>query len=152
MLSQIIVCGLAPIAMSLVPHKMLLNWLLPITAVIFIYGCITYFISAYGCNSFAVSNDALIVINPYFPYRKYTVIPLSAIELAHIGAHKPVWAKMLIFFSGNYADIQTAGGTARFYCIGLEVDAWDENMTERTIEQFLYALERKNVNVQSSLE
>jgi hypothetical protein len=55
-------------------------------------------------------------------------------------------------FTGNYADIKTNNGITRYYCIGLEADAYDENLTEKTIDNFEMALRKNGIYVQSSIE
>ncbi len=123
-----------------------------ISAVLICYCCLYYLVSAYSNNSFALTAADLVIINPNFPFSKQTVIPLNTITDIRIGSHTPAWRKALLFLTGNYADIQTSKGLTRYYCIGLEADAYDENLIEKTIEDFEMALRKRGINIQSSIE
>ena len=125
---------------------------LTIAVVLICYFLFFYLVAAYTNNSFALTSDELVIINPNLPFRKQTIIALDNIIDIHIGSHTPVWRKILLFLTGNYADIKTSEGITRYYCIGLEEDAYDENLTEKTIEDFIIALGKKGINVQTSIE
>lgn len=49
--------------------------------------------------------------------------------------------------SGNYVDIVARGKYKRFYCTCLQLDAYDENMTELTIDDLHYALKDKRIPI-----
>jgi hypothetical protein len=106
-----------------------------------------YLVSAYSNNTFAITADELVIVNPNYPFRKHSVIPLAAISYLHIGEYSPTWRKLLLFLSNNYIDLTMGSDTSRYYCIGLEADAYDENLTEKTIEDFQNELEKRNVKV-----
>ena len=55
-------------------------------------------------------------------------------------------------FGGNYLELIEEGKTRRYFCIGLETDAYDENFTEKTIEEFYQWLKRHGIITRYNLD
>jgi hypothetical protein len=70
-----------------------------VCTILICYFLLYYMIAAYSNNSFAITSDALVIINPNYPFRNHTVIPLKNITDIHIGSHTPVWRKIMLFLS-----------------------------------------------------
>lgn len=123
------------------------QWLFILVLSVSIYACIFYLVAAYSNNSFAITSDKLIIVNPNFPFRKHVIIPLEVISSIYIGEHTTIWRSVILLFTNNYVDVRVGNNTTRYYCIGLEADAFDENLTEKTIEDFICELRKRNVEV-----
>lgn len=101
---------------------------------------------------FALVEGKCCVINPNRPFRKFEVIKLNDIESVSIDKQRRGWSSFFTLFGSNYIEVKTASGKQRFYCAYLQLDAFDENFTKQTIEDFQYALERAGIRVQMNLE
>ena len=111
-----------------------------------------YLTNAWHCCCFALVEGKCCVINPNWPFRKFEVIAFDDIESVSIDEQHSGWKSFFTLFSSNYIEINTATGKGRFYCTYLQLDAFDENFTIQTIEDFQYALERSGIPVQMKLE
>jgi hypothetical protein len=112
-----------------------------------------YLAAAYLNNSFVLAPDKLLVINPNPPFRRVVPFELENVRKVTIDRPKWLWLSTLFIFLGrNYVEISTDGKTERFYCASLELDAFDENLTEKTIDDFHFALEARNVPTAFNLD
>ena len=110
------------------------------------YLIVFYFLSAYLNNSFVIVKDELIVINPNFPFKKITVYKLCNIEKIRIDKSSPFifnWIFMLL--ECHFIDVLINNKRQRFYCIYLELDNWDDHLTEKTIEDFDYTIKKNKI-------
>ncbi|RYD98266.1 MAG: hypothetical protein EOP54_08200 [Sphingobacteriales bacterium] len=117
-----------------------------------LYLFIAYLLNARHCCSFALVEGKCCIINPNWPFRKFRVIELSQIESVIIDERHTKWMTLFTLFGSNYIEVKTAVGIERFYSAYLELDAFDENFTKQTIEDFQYALERLEIPVQMNLQ
>lgn len=122
-------------------------WLLLLLPYIFI----AYLLNARQCCCFALVEGKCCVINPNWPFRKFVVIELSEVESVILDEQRSGWKSLFTLSSSNYIEVRTAAGVKRFYCAYLQLDAFDENFTKQTIEDFQYALERAGIPVQMNL-
>lgn len=122
-------------------------WLLLLLPYIFI----AYLLNAWHCCCFALVDGKCCIINPNWPFRSFEVIELDNIESVTIAERRTKWMMCFTLFHSNYIEMKTENGKKRFYCAYLELDAYDENFTKQTIEDFQYALERSGVPVQMNL-
>jgi hypothetical protein len=116
-----------------------------------IYFLVSYLFAAYLNNSFIITKDKkeLLVINRNFPFYKFKTYQSADIETIRIDKAFFPFLSPLIFFCivfTHYVEIQTSTGKHRFYCVGLDTDCYDENWTERTLDDLPYALP-ENVKV-----
>lgn len=111
-----------------------------------------YTVCAFLNNSFALTQDALIVINPNFPFRQVKTYPLSDIRKITIDKSKWKWHFAFCIFGSNYIAIQTADDTKKYFCVGLELDAYDENLTEKTMDSFQDNLKGKGIQTVFKLD
>ncbi len=117
-----------------------------------IYYALQYLVLAYINNSYAIYQNKLIAINPNFPFKKMTVFELTEIDKIKIGNSRlgfTTW--ILLILSSNYIEIYTTDKTQRFYSVLLEVDCFDENITEKTIDNFNTALCKHNIVTEFNL-
>ena len=140
----VILCGGVGVIAWLALHKYYLFFLF--------YFSVSYFISSYLNNSFALTEKHLHVINPNIPFKKIKSYDLSNIKQITIGKTKRKWHYVLGIFGSNYITIQTTNKSEKYFCIGLEIDAFDENWTEKTIDNFNYKLREKNIQTVFNIE
>lgn len=117
-----------------------------------LYPVIGYLIAAYLNTSFALTNDALIAVNPNFPFRKLKVYPLKDIQLVIFDETRFKGHYLFAIWGRNYITIQTAQKKQRYYCVNLELDAFDENWTEKTIDSLHESLKDKGVPTSFKLD
>jgi hypothetical protein len=115
------------------------------------YLIISYLLNAHHNNSFAFHQDELIVINPNFPFRHMTTIDVKDIKSITIDTRKREWILWFILFGENYLLLETKDKTMKFYCSGLELDGFDENWTEKTIETLHMKLKEKGISTDFKL-
>lgn len=106
---------------------------------------VSYLFAAFSNNSFAFTSEKLIVINPNFPFQR-----LISYDLKNITQIKIDKSKHLVYLSWlfcisttNYVEVYTKKKVNRFYCSGLDVDCYDENWTEKTLDD-LYSTALSN--------
>ncbi len=118
-----------------------------------LYLLISYLLSAYLNNSFACTSSELIVVNPNFPFRKCRRYSLDEIEVIVIDKRK-LWLLSVfgILGGGNYLELKVKGKKRRYFCVGLDTDACDENFTEKTIEELDQWLKRHGISTQYNLD
>ncbi len=137
-------------AMQLIPF--IYSFLIIYFLLLIPYGLTSYLLSAKLNNSFVITENQLVVINPNIPFRQFKVIPMETItEIVIDESSNPLY---YIFFilATNFVTIKTADKSETFFCIGLERDAFDENLTEDTLESFNDHLVRKGIQVQFKLD
>ncbi|WP_143473494.1 hypothetical protein [Flavilitoribacter nigricans] len=117
------------------------------------YFVVAYLIAGFSNNSFAVTAHGFYVINPNYPFKKFRHSPNFKIKNIRIDQTGTFW--WLFFpmgqFGGNcnYVEITTIEGQRhKFLCAGLDLDAFDENDTEETLDTLHDNLKRKNIPVQ----
>lgn len=117
-----------------------------------LYFTLVYLVLAYLNNSYALTEKQLIVINPNFPFRKVVVYDLASIQKVRIDHSKLRFILWVLLILGcNYVEIYTTNQVQRFYSIFLEVDAYDENITEKTMSSFSNALHKRAVKVDMNI-
>lgn len=117
-----------------------------------IYLFLGYLVAAHMNTSFAVTDSELIAVNPDFPFSRFDVIPLSDIEHIIIDNTRRRWHYAFFVFGDNYLLLKTKTTTLKYYCAGLELDAFDENWTDLTIDDLHYALTKRGVGVTFNLK
>ena len=108
------------------------------------YGSIAYLVAAFLNNSFALNGESFFVVNPNHPFKRLRKFPLEEIQQIEIGKNN--WFYTAIMFGtlgNNYVEIRFENRIERYYCVGLEIDSFDENQTKLTIDD-LYAELRNN--------
>lgn len=108
---------------------------------------ISYFIYTYLSTSIALCEDKLVLVNPNFPFYRLQEYSRDEIVEITIGSENLLLPKLFFVFGSNYVAIKTKEGTHRYYCTGLELDAYDENWTENTIDDLHGVLKRQNYPV-----
>ncbi|MEO1218759.1 MAG: hypothetical protein AAFY45_34825 [Bacteroidota bacterium] len=113
---------------------------------------ISYLIAAYLNNSFAINGDKFYVINPNFPFRTFLEFEFTKIYVVRI--NKAKWGLLFYlfgFFGRNYVEVETAKGKFRFFCSGLELDVFEENLTDLSLNDLWSSLEEKEIPVEFKL-
>ncbi|MCE3228242.1 MAG: hypothetical protein K0S32_2793 [Bacteroidetes bacterium] len=116
------------------------------------YAIASYFLNARNSNSFAIEDEKFIVVNGNFPFRKLLVFEKNEIKNILIDTKKIRWQSLMIMIGGNYVKIETNSSTTMFYCVGLDLDAYDENWTEKTIDDLHHYLKQKEFPVEFRIE
>jgi hypothetical protein len=128
-----------------------LAYMLPLYALL--YFLVSYLIVAFLNNSFVLTATQLLIINPNFLFRKVISYDLKQISKIKIDSSKWLWLTVIFaHFGKNYVEIASENKTQRFYCTMLEVDAYDENLTEKTMDDFQASLLKHNLSVEFNLE
>ncbi|MDJ1504225.1 hypothetical protein [Xanthocytophaga agilis] len=116
------------------------------------YFLLGYVVCGYLNNTFVFTTDKLLVINPNFPFTKVVTYKLNQIENIEIYRSLCIQGIGWIFFqSGNYVTITIGGDRFRYYCGSLCVDTFDEDITEKTMDDFHYALKERKIPAQFRL-
>jgi hypothetical protein len=117
------------------------------------YLFIGYLISSYLNNSFIITEKELLIINPNFPFTNFRTYKIDRIEKVKIDKNK--WLNLLaclMIFENNYVQIYSGKKSRIYYCNGLNLDAFDENLTEKTLDDFSFSLTRKNIVVELKID
>lgn len=122
-------------------------WLLFLLPYLFI----AYLLNAWHSCSFALVDGKCCIINPNWPFRIYREIGLHQIESVTIDERRTIWMMCFTLFGSNYIELNTGKGTERFYCAYLQLDAYDENLTRQTMDDFKYSLESAGIAVQMNI-
>ena len=109
------------------------------------YFFISFFLFSKLSNSFAITSDKIIVINPNFPFKKFKEYNKNQINKITIDSSNNMLYIFFLVFEQNYLIIETQNKQEKFYCIGLGIDAFDENWTEKTLDDLNYALSKDNI-------
>jgi hypothetical protein len=111
-----------------------------------LYLLVGYLMGAYLNNSIVLTKNELVIVNPNFPFRHSVIYKLEEISYLKIDQSKWLWpAFVFAHGGGNYVEISTGDTTRRFYCTCLQLDAYDENLTEKTMDDLRFALRERNV-------
>lgn len=111
-----------------------------------LYLIVQYLALAYLNNSFVLTPKNLLVINPNFPFQHCTTYALDQVEKVTIDRSGFRWFSwILLIFTSHFTAISSRGATRRFYCMLLERDAFDENITEKNLDDFQAALTQQGV-------
>lgn len=108
-----------------------------------------YLVAAFLNNSFTISNGKLIVVNPNPPFRKIKEYSISKIH--HISIKSNPWLLTAWLFGplgSNYVELNFLETKKRFYCAGLDIDAYDENFTKLTLDDLHKDLIENGVKVE----
>jgi len=118
-----------------------------------IYIIFGYLFAAYLNNSIVISSKKIIMVNPNFPFRRIKVFNITAIRKVKIASDSHLKFIYIFGFLGtNYIEVELSNEKKyRFYCAGLEIDCYDENQTELTLDDLHDALENRSVSVDFEL-
>lgn len=131
------------IAIYLLPYKYIYFY---VTYFAF-YVIVSYLFTAFLNNSFVTTKTELIVINPNFPFQKFITYKISDIKEVSVGSSKWKYLNWLFLqFSGNYIQIVDNKKSDRFFCTSLALNAWDDNLAQKSIDSFLGNFQQMNVS------
>jgi hypothetical protein len=118
-----------------------------------IYFIVQYLVLAYLNNSYVITQQKLIVINPNFPFQKMKVYEFGEIDKIKIDNSGLALLISWIFliFCSNYIEVYSTNKVRRFYSIFLEVDCFDENLTEKTLDDFANTLSKNSISLKFNL-
>jgi len=120
------------------------------TVIIYVIGyvVISYLIIKFLNRSFAITDGKILIVNSHPPFREFEYFNFNQIQKVKISSD---WRlKILIIFGifhTNYIQIETKFQKKRFYCLFLDVDCYDENFTEKTLDDLATSLKSKGVIV-----
>lgn len=120
-------------------------WLL---SLILVYLSVSYLLYINCSHSFALTGDTLYILNPSRPFRRFEALPLEKIHAVTLGEDKSSWLRQVFIWSDvNFLQVASDKGIAKYPCIGLELDAFDENFTAKTLDDLRYSFELRNIPV-----
>ena len=95
-------------------------------------------------NSFVVSEDAIYIINPNFPFTSFRKIEKNQVKRVLVGRNNFFGLSYLFLsFHNHYVEVYVGEKDYRFYCAPLQVDAFDENWTKKTLDDLYYDFKNK---------
>jgi hypothetical protein len=125
--------------------------LLIVLCVCLFYLLISYLINAPRHNTIALYEDKLIAVNPNPPFRKITVFNNSEIRKIIFDQQHSRWLGCFAALSDNYLLIETGDQSIKIHCAGLETDSYDEDWTEKVLEDLNAALLKKGIHTEIRL-
>ena len=129
------------------------DYILPIILSIPLYFFAGYLIAGKLNNSFAIAAEGVWIINPNWPWRKGEFIVWKSIEKIKIGENKKYFLARFFGMSElNYLEIKTGDRLTTFYCAGLGIDCFDENFTEKTLDDLKMTLEKKELKIEWTID
>lgn len=137
---------LIPVAPKLLPFINTFKEL--IFCLVLVYGIISYMVAASLNNSFIVQEEKFIVVNPNFPFKKVRIYPIQDIQ--QIKMSGAPWMSLAILFGplgNNYIEVECSLGKTKYYCAGLDLDCFDENLTKLTLDDLHSELGKENIPV-----
>lgn len=116
--------------------------------IVLVYTCLSYLLYVQRSNSFALTEDTFYILNPSWPFGRLESCRLEDIHMITFGEDKIPWLRRIFIWSdANFLEITTHSGTLKYACAGLELDAFDENFTEKTLDDLRYRLEARSIPV-----
>jgi hypothetical protein len=117
-----------------------------------IYGILWYLFYSYSNNSFVISGNQLLVINPNFPFKKLSIHDFEQVQNITIDNTNFGFIGILFLsFENNFVKISTKDYTKKYYCLGLELNSFDENVTEKDLDDFHNSLQKIPINLTFNL-
>ena len=144
--------GLSLIALTLLPVSIFITSNILVFTLVAFYFFIGYLITSYYNNSFVILENQLIIINRNFPFLRFKMYNFNDINEVEINEGKGVLIKLVsglfMIFGSNYVVIKTHFNTNRkYYCVNLDVDCYDENWTEKNLDDFSNDLKNRHLKV-----
>ncbi len=115
------------------------------------YLLLMYLIAAYLNNSFIITGNELLVINPNFPFRRFKKHALANIQQVDI---EQSWgfSSLTLFNKTNNIIVTTSTGYYIYCCESLEEDYYDRDTVEHTLDDLEYSLRSKKVIVHMNID
>jgi hypothetical protein len=130
-----------------------LSFIYPLRIYILSYFLLGYFLIRYFNNTPVLVKNELIIINAYFPFQSFKIYQIEEIQKVKIDKLSPFFPSWLfLLFSINYVEVYVKNNKKRIYCPYLEVDCYDENWTEKTMDDFKYSLFKEGVTIEFGLD
>lgn len=107
------------------------------------YFLISYLLTSYFNNSIAVQEDEFIVVNRNFPFLRFRSFKKDEIEIITFKSVKSQWLMIFMAIRENYILIKTKNKTFKFHCALLEIDGFDENWVEDSLDSLHFHLKRE---------
>lgn len=105
-----------------------------------LYLALSFLVTSKLSHSFVITDETLIVINPNYPFRRWVVFQKKEIKKVVINHSHHGWYYLFLVMEQNYVIIETQDTTEKYYCVGLLEDTFDENYTEKTLDDLGDAL------------
>jgi hypothetical protein len=122
--------------------------------VVLCWFCLGYLLAARLNCSFVLTPRQMLAINPNFPFKKRIVCNFEDVKSIRI-AKSPSWHRVFIPFliaGSKFVQIRTVTQTHTCYCVELRLDAFDENFTEKSLDDLHVSLKNKGLNVEFLLD
>jgi hypothetical protein len=113
---------------------------------------IGYLLSAFLNNSFVITSKELIVINPNFPFKRFEKYDLNRIQKVVMDNSWLILFSWIFLLSSRYVCIIDELKQRKFYCAYLERDAYDENITEKNLDDFQAHLKKLSIKTEMNLD
>lgn len=119
---------------------------------VLLYFIVSYLVNGYFNNSFVLTEKELIIINPNLLFKNVCRIDIDRIATITIDDKGLKWQYLLCIFSNNYVQVKAAGFDKRFFCVSLDRDCFDENLTEKTLDDFTVLLRTKGIQTNLNID
>jgi hypothetical protein len=117
-----------------------------------LYCFIGYLVCAFLNNSFIITSKELIVINPNFPFKRFEKYDLTTIQKVVLDDSGLILFSWIFLLSSRYVCIIDELKQRKFYCAYLERDAYDENITEKNLDDFQAHLKKLSIKTEMNLD
>jgi hypothetical protein len=115
------------------------------------YLLVSYVLSCKLNNSFAITTEKVVIINPNFPFRNYKEFNKKDIKKITIDKSSKTFFYLFLIVNQNYVKIETKDQIEIFYCNGLEIDGYEDIWTEKSLDSLHIAFEKSNLVVEFNL-
>lgn len=116
------------------------------------YFIVGYIVNSYMSHSILMDSNSLYIINPNFIFMSIVHYPLCEITHIKLGETKHIWHHIFGVLGSNFIEIESHSIKRKFFCVWLEIDAYDENWTEKTMDDLYYNLQKKNIDVEVTIK
>ncbi|MEM7654925.1 MAG: hypothetical protein AAF399_02255 [Bacteroidota bacterium] len=117
--------------------------------VVGIHVALSYVFAAKCHWSFAITENDLWIINPSFPFRSIQSVLIAEITQLTLKRSYPGWILSPFgLFGVKEFRLQTESFRKKLLFTGLNLDAYDESWTEKTLDDFHHTLVKRGVRVE----
>jgi hypothetical protein len=115
---------------------------------------ISYLLFSKWSNSFVITPDKIIAINPNFLCKKYVEFDKSDVQKITIQSFSNIIGYFFLIGNQHFLQIECKNKVEKFYCVGLGHDSYYDEIecwTEKSLEDLHTALEKSGIDTYMEL-